>query len=146
MEGFVYLIHFERPIAPGKHTTQHYVGWEGVKGSRIQQHKKGIGSRLCQVAMERGIAFDVVLTVQGDRGDERRLKNSHNLRMVCPLCHDQWAQRKRQAAQQRRAARKRFAAMQQYVMAALCWQSVLSALCAIIYFRNITHARRGGSL
>ena len=47
MSGFVYLLHFDRPISE-KHTAQHYIGWAYHLGSRIDQHLKGRGARLTQ--------------------------------------------------------------------------------------------------
>ena len=39
--GFVYLLHFERPIAPGRHTAQHYIGHAVDLAARIQTHVRG---------------------------------------------------------------------------------------------------------
>ena len=143
MGGCVYLIRFDRPIAPGRHTTQHCAGWEAVRGSGIEQHKKGIGSRLCQVASERPIGFDVVPTVPGDRGDERRLKRGHKLRRICPLCREQWAAGRRETERKRRAARRRLTALRQCIAAVLWLQEVWSALCAVIYILVRARARVG---
>ena len=113
MKGYVYLIHFDRPIAPDRHTTQHYVGWEASRGSSIRQHRQGIGSRLRQAA----------LTTPGDRG-EREVRRSRNLRGVCPLRHEQWTAGRRVAERQGLAVVGR-------CIAAVPWlQGVWSALCA----------------
>ena len=48
--GVVYLLHFHDPIAPGRHTTQHYIGWAADLGPRINAHRHGTGARLTQVA------------------------------------------------------------------------------------------------
>lgn len=81
----VYLIHFERPISD-KHTTQHYLGYAKSLKSRIAEHKAGVGARLCQVALERGIGFEVVRTWEGGRDLERKLKNRKNAPCLCPVC------------------------------------------------------------
>jgi hypothetical protein len=82
----VYLLHFESPIAPGKHTTQHYIGYAADVEARVAEHAAGHGARLTQVAVERGIAFEVVRVWEGGRAEERRLKNIHGMRL-CPVCH-----------------------------------------------------------
>ena len=53
--SYVYLLHFHRPIAPGKHTCQHYMGSAEDVIERLLQHRAGQGARLCKVAIERGI-------------------------------------------------------------------------------------------
>lgn len=75
--GFVYLLRFSRPISRN-HTAQHYIGYTDDLATRIQLHMIGRGSRLCQVAKERGIRFDVARVWIGDRALERRLKNRKN--------------------------------------------------------------------
>lgn len=82
----VYLIHFWKPIAPGKHTAQHYVGSTDNLPRRIEAHRNGRGARLCEVAKERGIGFSVVRTWDGGRDVERRIKNWHNAPKLCPIC------------------------------------------------------------
>lgn len=58
---WVYLLHFHAPISPSR-TTQHYLGWTLDLDDRIWKHRRGRGSRLCQVALERGIKFTVAET------------------------------------------------------------------------------------
>jgi len=86
MSGYVYLLHFERPIAPGRHTTQHYVGFATDLAARMQEHATGHGARLTQVARERGIVFRVARLWRGDRWLERRLKDRKNTPRLCPIC------------------------------------------------------------
>ena len=83
--GFVYLLHFSKPISP-KHTTQHYIGWASDLATRIQSHRLGHGARLTAVAHERGIPFKVARVWLGGRGLERQLKNRKNGPRLCPLC------------------------------------------------------------
>jgi predicted GIY-YIG superfamily endonuclease len=84
--GYVYLLHFEQPIAPGRHTTQHYIGYAADLAARIQEHNTGHGARLTQVARERGIRFQVARLWHGDRGLERRLKDRKHAPQLCPIC------------------------------------------------------------
>lgn len=87
--GTCYLLHFETPIAPGRHTCQHYIGWSNRRlRERIADHRKGYGARLTQVAKERGISFIVVRTWPNTtRRDERRLKNRKDVpKRLCPIC------------------------------------------------------------
>lgn len=83
--GTVYLLHFSARIST-RHTTQHYLGWAAVLDNRLAEHARGQGARLTAVAHERGITFDLVRTWEGDRNLERRLKNWHSHRALCPLC------------------------------------------------------------
>lgn len=90
--GYVYLLHFDRPIAPG-HPTQHYIGYASDLAHRIQAHARGRYNgggngcaRLCEVAKERGIGFTVARLWLGDRPLERRLKLRKNARRLCPIC------------------------------------------------------------
>lgn len=85
MSGTVYLLHFDRPISD-RHTAQHYIGWAFHLGSRIEQHLKGKGARLTQVARERGIGFVIAETWPGDRYFERRLKDRKMGSRLCPIC------------------------------------------------------------
>ena len=82
----VYLLHFSHPISPN-HTTQHYLGYSRDLDARIRQHRKGRGSRLCQVAKERNIFFTVAQVWKGDRKLERLMKSDKNApRYYCPIC------------------------------------------------------------
>jgi len=83
--GYVYLLHFERPISE-KHTAQHYIGWAYHLGSRMQQHLKGRGARFTQVAKERGIPFVIAAAWPGDRTYERELKRKKHASRLCPIC------------------------------------------------------------
>lgn len=85
MGGFVYLLHFDRPISPA-HTAQHYIGWAYRLDSRMRQHLNGRGARLTQVANERGIGFVIAASWPGDRYYERKLKNRKNAARMCPIC------------------------------------------------------------
>ena len=85
MQGTVYLLHFERPICPTR-PCQHYLGYTIDLDARLAEHRAGRGARLTQVAVERGIAFEVVRTWAGDRTFERRLKHRKESPRLCPVC------------------------------------------------------------
>lgn len=85
MLGTVYLLHFAQPISPA-HTCQHYLGWTSDLDMRLAEHRAGRGSRLTQVAVERGIDFVIAQTWPGDRTLERRLKHRKEGPRLCPLC------------------------------------------------------------
>lgn len=82
----VYLLHFSAPISP-RHSCQHYLGYAGDLASRLAEHKAGRGARLTQVALERGITWELARTWQGDRALERQLKNRKGARVLCPICN-----------------------------------------------------------
>ena len=86
--GYCYLLHFHTPIAPGRHTCQHYLGYTARRlRLRISEHRNGRGARLTQVAIERGISFTCVRTwPNGSRSLERKLKNQKNSFSLCPIC------------------------------------------------------------
>jgi predicted GIY-YIG superfamily endonuclease len=86
MTGYVYLLHFERPIAPGRHTCQHYLGYAADLPTRIQAHATGHGARLTQVAKALGINWQLARLWHGDRTLERRLKNRKETPALCPYC------------------------------------------------------------
>ena len=83
----VYLLHFAQPIAPGRHTAQHYLGFTDDLEQRLADHRAGRGARLTEVAKERGIPFYVVGLWPGGRDVESALKRQHNGRRLCPICN-----------------------------------------------------------
>lgn len=85
-QGYVYLLHFEAPIAPGVHTCQHYIGYAHDLEQRLREHQTGHGARLTQVARQRGIPWKLARLWHGDRTLERRLKNRKNTPTLCPIC------------------------------------------------------------
>ncbi len=85
---FIYLLHFTAPVSPD-HATQHYIGSAEDLAARIQAHRLGHGARLVQVAIERGIRFQVVRVWQGNRALERKLKNRKAAPRLCPICNPQ---------------------------------------------------------
>lgn len=86
----VYLIHFDKPIGnpdKARGQAQHYIGFAKNLKRRIAEHQSGNGSRILQVVNEQGIGWRVARTwSHGSRGLERRLKNYHKARQLCPIC------------------------------------------------------------
>jgi predicted GIY-YIG superfamily endonuclease len=99
----VYLLHFKRPLAHAKH----YLGSTNNLEMRLNAHNHGGGSRLTQVAHDLGIEFELVRTwPSGGRKLERKLKNQHNGRRLCPKCHAKYlAQRRKRYKRARKAAK-----------------------------------------
>jgi predicted GIY-YIG superfamily endonuclease len=84
-ESVVYLLHFSDPISP-LHTAQHYLGWTNDLGQRLADHAAGRGARLTQVALERGISWQLAAIWPGDRAYERWLKSRKCSPRFCPIC------------------------------------------------------------
>ena len=82
----LYLIHFDRKL----HHAQHYIGFARDAKTfprRIEHHRRGSGARLMAAVVAAGIDFQVVrVWDDGDRNEERRLKNRHNGPRLCPHC------------------------------------------------------------
>lgn len=79
----VYIIHFE----PAYRHARHYVGYADDIERRMDEHERGIGARLTQVAREAGIELILTRIWEGEGRDfERRLKRRKNTPRYCPLC------------------------------------------------------------
>lgn len=87
----VYLIHF----SPAYKHAKHYTGYADDIGRRVAEQSKGIGARLCNVAVDAGCQVVLARIWPGkDRKFERQLKNRKNAPRLCPICA---AERKAQA-------------------------------------------------
>lgn len=82
----VYLLHFSSRISPD-HACQHYLGSADDLEKRMKLHKAGRGCRLADIALQRGIDFQLARTWAGGRQEERQLKNQKNGRRLCPICN-----------------------------------------------------------
>lgn len=81
MDGTVYILRLERPLGNERHSAQCYVGWAQNLDARLRHHRSGNrhrGAAFTSAAVERGIDFDVVLAIPGDRTPERLIKNRKN--------------------------------------------------------------------
>lgn len=84
-QGTIYLLHFSRPY---KHA-MHYVGFTASSlQERLAEHEQGRGARLMEVVIAAGITFRLARELQGDRYDERRLKNRGGAKKHCPICKE----------------------------------------------------------
>lgn len=80
--GYVYLIHFERPV----NGMRHYTGYAEDFEERIAAHRASRGSRLTKAANEQGVHWIVVRVWQGmNWQDEIQLKSFSN-KNQCPVC------------------------------------------------------------
>jgi hypothetical protein len=84
-------------IQPPYFHAAHYAGWtiDSDPARRVAEHLAGQGSPLIRAAVAAGRRIDLVLSVPGDRGLERRFHNRHGTR-VCPRCCSQHLRRPRQ--------------------------------------------------
>ena len=83
----LYFIQFDQPLGnPSKRhgTAQYYLGYceDGRLDDRLAEHRAGRGAAITAAAVRNGIKFRVVLTLPGDRNEERRLKNQKNHRRI----------------------------------------------------------------
>lgn len=87
--GFLYLLHFERPLDNQRHPNRHYLGYTPrAVAKRVERHRQGrAGVTFTRVAFERDIGFELVREWKGaSQADERRIKRQHNLPRFCPRC------------------------------------------------------------
>lgn len=81
--GFVYLLHFH----PRYKHARHYLGYTKNIAARIEEHQRGAGARLTQVAVASGTTLELVRLWKGNRKIERLLKHRKNAPLLCPLCN-----------------------------------------------------------
>jgi len=77
----VYVLKLDQPLGNEKHYAQFYVGWsknEYTLAKRIEHHMQGRGSKFTQAAIAKGYNVEVVLTMEGGKDVERKIKNQHN--------------------------------------------------------------------
>ena len=81
----VYLVH----ISPKFKHAGHYLGFSTDLAGRMEAHKAGRGARLLAAASAAGCRLRVVRKWSSagcGKHFERRLKNSHQLKELCPVC------------------------------------------------------------
>lgn len=82
MQGTVYLLHFDEPVAHARH----YVGWALDVEARAAEHRACRGSPLVAALMAQGGDFVVARTWAGDRKLKRRIKSWKMGPRLCPVC------------------------------------------------------------
>lgn len=85
--GTIYLLHFD----PQYKHAKHYLGWTSkTVEERVYEHLKGEGSPLVRAATRAGHGVIIARTwADTDRFEERRMKNTKNVPMFCPICMDE---------------------------------------------------------
>lgn len=73
-------------MEPAYKHARHYLGFAYNVDDRFEQHTKGQGARLTQVAVQTGCKLRVAVLGRGTRHDERRLKNEGHSARHCPFC------------------------------------------------------------
>lgn len=75
----IYILKFDRPLGSQNPRGQarYYIGYcdDGNLDSRLEDHRTGAGAAITRACVRRGIGFELVLTLPGDRTEERKLKN-----------------------------------------------------------------------
>src|SRR5262249_40381560 len=89
-------------FSPAYQHARHYVGFTDNVDRRIARHLAGRGSPLVRAAVQAGCTVSLTLVVEGDRTDERRIKNRANGCEICPVCRAEFLARKREATRRRR--------------------------------------------
>jgi len=97
----IYLLHLDRPLSP-KHTAQHYKGSAEDIEARVEEHRRGNGARIMQVAAERGIGFVLARVWECPEGlslreAEKAIKVQKHSPRLCPICNGRAAKQKREA-------------------------------------------------
>lgn len=82
----IYLLHFHQPFGHA----EHYLGFTtdaAMLPLRLAHHRAGSGSNLCRHAAAAGVTWELArLWPDGDRTEERRLKNRGSSARHCPIC------------------------------------------------------------
>lgn len=89
----IYILQFDKPLGSAKHAARYYIGYcqdDSCLNRRIKAHKKGKGAAITRAAVERGIGFKCVATMEGNRTMERRLKNMKNTKRIIANLKKDW--------------------------------------------------------
>lgn len=79
----IYILQFSKPLGNPKEPkgqAQYYIGYceDGRLEERLEEHQKGYGAAITRAAVNKGIQFKAILTMDGDRSLERQLKRQKN--------------------------------------------------------------------
>lgn len=87
--GWLYLLHFDRPLDGGRRP-QHYLGWTyKTPEERLADHLAGRNrpARIVVAARDAGRTVVIAKAWPGDRAEEARLKRmKEGFRRICPIC------------------------------------------------------------
>lgn len=89
MNGFIYLLHFARPLGAldnPRGQAQHYVGYALDPAAREREHRSGHGAALTRAAVALGIDWTLFVLTAGDRALERWIKDRKAAPRLCPIC------------------------------------------------------------
>lgn len=89
MHGYIYLLHFARPVGNldnPRGQARHYVGWAHDPLTRNLEHRAGLGAALTRAAVAAGITWELYVLTEGDRALERQIKNLKAAPRLCPVC------------------------------------------------------------
>lgn len=80
----VYILQFDAPLGTARHYANYYIGYceDDRLLDRLAEHRAGRAAAITRAAIQRGIDFQVVATLPGDRSVERALKRRKNARLV----------------------------------------------------------------
>lgn len=88
--GGVYLLHLSKPLGNplnSRGMARHYLGFTDSYQTRLEQHRRGAGAALLRAAKLADIDFSLARVWPGaTRAGERKLKDQHNARRLCPIC------------------------------------------------------------
>lgn len=89
MDGYVYLIHIDPPLAHAKH----YLGSTIDVTKRMRQHVTGNGNPLLKAAVDAGCNLEIVRVwhypeIEWARRAEAKLKRQQHNGRYCPVCND----------------------------------------------------------
>ncbi len=80
----IYILEFSAPLGDVNNPrgqARYYIGFcsdDRDLADRLAEHRAGWGAAMCRAANQRGITYQVVATLPGDRAEERRLKRQKN--------------------------------------------------------------------
>lgn len=82
----IYIIHFNNPLSHAMHYCGFVEGDEASVTARLEEHRQNWGAKILSAANAKGIRYEVVRIMPGDRKRERQIKNTHNISSYCPIC------------------------------------------------------------
>lgn len=80
----IYILEFNQPLGTARHQARFYIGYceENRLSERLAEHQTGKGAAITRAANKRGISYQVICTLPGERNLERQLKRRKNTRLI----------------------------------------------------------------